>query len=206
MGTDAFIACNENIKQLGLDKAINILFHRFAIGFSQCQRLDNAWTQPLDKFIFPILDETTWTNDNDAFGCRFTLCCNACFEQCVNQTHRLQRLAQTYYYYIVKDEFATMDNTTKEKCECFSPVSLLVGQMWHNTTKRTHVVGQDAVIKKKKQQFIQFNCEESSCKEIFFKNSTRKYQKKHNKTYLRIIIPAGQVENDDTYVRTIHYP
>jgi hypothetical protein len=83
---DAFVAGNEYIEEFCLAKAIYILFDRFAICFGQCHGLDHARSEPLDKFVLPILDETAGANDNDAFRGWFAtrLCRNASLEQGVN--------------------------------------------------------------------------------------------------------------------------
>jgi hypothetical protein len=77
------------IKHLGLDEDINILFDRLAIGFGQGQSLDYPRSEPLDEFIFPILDETAGTNDKDAFAGWVLAGGNARFEESENEADRL---------------------------------------------------------------------------------------------------------------------
>ena len=95
---NAFVRRNENAKEFGLAKGVNVLFDRFAIGFGQRQRLDavrpRARSEPLDKFIVPILDEGTGTYDNDPLGRGLAIGRNASFKQRVDQSDGLQRLSE----------------------------------------------------------------------------------------------------------------
>jgi hypothetical protein len=75
MSSDAFVARNKNIEHLGIDKAINVLFNRFAIAVGQRENFYNVGSQPLDKFVGPIVDERTRTDDDDSLGCWCTVRC-----------------------------------------------------------------------------------------------------------------------------------
>jgi hypothetical protein len=87
--SDAFVTGNQHVEHFGFHKNVNILFDRLAIGFGQGQSLDYPRSEPLDEFIFPILDETAGTNDKDAFAGRVFAGGNARFEEGEDEADRL---------------------------------------------------------------------------------------------------------------------
>jgi hypothetical protein len=87
--SDAFVTGNQDVEHFCFHKYVNILFDRLAIGFGQGQSLDYPRSEPLDEFVFPILDETAGTNDQDAFAGRVLACGNARFEEGENEADRL---------------------------------------------------------------------------------------------------------------------
>jgi hypothetical protein len=87
--SDAFVTGNQHVEHFGAHKNVNILLNRLAIGFGQGQSLDYPRSEPLDEFVFPILDETAGTNDNDAFTGRVLAGGNARFEKAEDEADRL---------------------------------------------------------------------------------------------------------------------
>jgi hypothetical protein len=87
--SDAFVTGNQYVEHFGFHKDINILLDCLAIGFGQGQSLDYPRSEPLDEFVFPILDETAGTNDKDAFAGRVLAGGNARFEEGENEADRL---------------------------------------------------------------------------------------------------------------------
>jgi hypothetical protein len=90
VSSDAFVARNKNIEHFGIDKAINVLFNRFAVAVGQREDFYRGGSQPLDKFVGPILDERTRANDNDSLGARCTIRRYPCLQERVHQSDRLK--------------------------------------------------------------------------------------------------------------------
>ena len=89
VGANAFVAGNEHVEQFGPNKGIEILFDRGPIRFGNGERLDDSGPQPFDKFVFPIFDEGTGTDDNDPLGRGRSIGRNARFEHGVDETDAL---------------------------------------------------------------------------------------------------------------------
>lgn len=90
--TDTLVTGNQHVEHFGLYKNVKVLFHSLAIRFCNCQSLDHSYTEPLDKLVLPILDQTARANDNDALARGQLVGSNTRLEECVNETHGLQRL------------------------------------------------------------------------------------------------------------------
>jgi hypothetical protein len=89
MGPQALVAANENLENVRFPKRVQVPFDLLSVGFSQRQRLDRTRSQPLDKFIVPILDERTRTYDNDPLGGGPAVRGDARLEECVDQSDGL---------------------------------------------------------------------------------------------------------------------
>ena len=96
MGSQTLVGTNEYVGKVEFPKDIQLLFNLFAIGFGQRQSLDSSRSQPLDKFIFPILDKRARAHYNDSLGSRSLVGSDPRLEQSVNESDRLKGLSEAY--------------------------------------------------------------------------------------------------------------
>jgi len=87
VGTDAFVAGNENVEHFGADETVKVLFDLLSIGFGDRHDFDGALAEPLDKLILPIFYQRARTHHNDALRRGPSLGRDAGFEQSVNQSN-----------------------------------------------------------------------------------------------------------------------
>ena len=87
VGPQALVAAYENLKELSLGEAVEVVLNALAVGLRQRQGLDSAGSQPFDELVFPVLDQRTRAHYNDALGRGLSVGCDSCLEKCVDQGH-----------------------------------------------------------------------------------------------------------------------